>query len=272
MFSQRTITVGLIQMDCVLMDREQNLRRALQFLSELVGKAELVCLPELFTTGYNLDVMGTALYELAETIPGPTTEELCQKGRNYGMAIFANLVEKDQKVEGVLYDTSFLIDSRGELLGKYRKTHLYPKEHQFFRAGDRLSVFELDGIVVGSAICYEHAFPHIFSMLALQGARIVYIPSAVPVDYEYLLNLRTRARAQDNQMFTLAVNRVGRDGETTYCGLSKIVNPRGEVIAEASSTEEELLIAEIDLSLILKERQQEPIFRSMRPELYHFTS
>ncbi len=73
MFSQRTITVGLIQMDCVLMDREQNLRRALQFLSELVGKAELVCLPELFTTGYNLDVMGTALYELAETIPGPTT-------------------------------------------------------------------------------------------------------------------------------------------------------------------------------------------------------
>lgn len=71
-------------------------------------------------------------------------------------------------------------------------------------------------------------------------------------------------------MFTLAVNRVGRDGETTYCGLSKIVNPRGEVIAEASPTEEELLIVEIDLSMILKERQQEPVFRSMRPELYHF--
>jgi predicted amidohydrolase len=104
----------------------------------------------------------------------------------------------------------------------------------------------------------------------LQGARIVYIPSAVPIGYEYLLNLRTRARAQDNQIFTLAVNRVGRDGETTYCGLSKIVNPRGEVIAEASQIEEELLVAEIDLNMILKERKQEPVFRSMRPELYNY--
>jgi predicted amidohydrolase len=270
MFSKNTITVGLIQMECALMKKEHNLTRALQFLSELAGKAEIVCLPELFTTGYNLDVMGDALYDLAETIPGPTTEEIGKQGKEYGMAILGNLVEKDQEIEGVLYDTSFLIDSCGKFVGKYRKTHLYPKEHQYFRAGDRLSVFEIDGLIVGSAICYAHAFPQIFSVLALQGAQIVYIPSAVPIDYEYLLNLRTRARAQDNQIFTLAVNRVGRDGETTYCGLSKIVSPRGDIIAEASQTEEELLVAEIDLSMILKERKQEPIFRSMRPELYNF--
>jgi predicted amidohydrolase len=270
MFSEKTFTVGLIQMECALMEKEHNLHNALQFLSELAGKAEFVCLPELFTTGYNLDVMGEALYDLAEPIPGPTTEEICKKGKEYGMAIFGNLVERDQEVEGVLYDTSFLIDSRGKLVGKYRKSHLYPKEHQYFRAGDTLSVFESDGIIVGSAICYEHAFPQICTVLALQGAQLVYIPSAVPIDYEYLLNLRTRARAQDNQIFTLAVNRVGRDADVTYCGLSKIVNPRGEVIAEASQTDEELLVAEIDLSMILKERKQEPVFRSMRPELYNY--
>ena len=269
MFSKGTITVGIIQMDCVLMEKEQNLHNALQFLSELTGKTEWVCLPELFTTGYNLDVMGEALYELAEPIPGPTTDAICQKGKEYGMAILGNLVEKDREIEGVLYDTSFLIDSCGKFIGKYRKTHLYPKEHQYFRAGDTLPVFEINGVRIGIAICYEHAFPQIFTTLALQGAQIVYIPSAVPIGYEYLLNLRTRARAQDNQMFTLAVNRVGCDGETTYCGLSKVVNPRGDVIAEASQTEEDLLVAEIDLSMILKERKQEPVFRSMRPELYH---
>jgi predicted amidohydrolase len=119
------------------------------------------------------------------------------------------------------------------------------------------------------AICFEHAFPQIFTVLALQGAAVVFIPSAVPVGYEYLLNLRTRARAQDNQFFTVAVNRVGREGEVAYCGLSKAVNPKGEVIAEASHTEEELLVVELDLSLILEERKQEPVLRSQQPELYH---
>ncbi len=180
-------------MDCVLMDREQNLRKALQFLAELSGKAELVCLPELFTLPAITWMSWERLSTNWRNHSWSTTEALCQKEKSMGWRFFGNLVEKDQKVEGVLYDTSFLISSRGELLGKYRKAHLYPKEHLFFRAGDRLFVFDLDGVIVGSAICYEHAFP--FSMLALQGARIVYIPSAVPVDYEYLLNLRTRARA-----------------------------------------------------------------------------
>jgi predicted amidohydrolase len=151
------------------MEKEHNLHNALQFLSELAGKAEFVCLPELFTTGYNLDVMGDALYDLAEPIPGPITEEICKKGKEYGMTILGNLVERDREIEGVLYDTSFLIDSSGKIVGKYRKTHLYPKEHQYFRAGDTLSVFEIDGIIVGSAICYEHAFPQIFSVLLCKG-------------------------------------------------------------------------------------------------------
>ncbi len=87
--------------------------------------------------------------------------------------------------------------------------------------------------------------------------------------YEYLLNLRTRARAQDNQSFTVAVNRVGREGDVTYCGLSQVVNPRGEVIAQASDADEEVLVAELDFGLIPKERKQEPVLKNLRPELYH---
>jgi predicted amidohydrolase len=191
-----------------------------------------------------------------------------QKAKEQGLAILGTIVERDDALEGVLYDTTFLLDHQGRLVGKYRKTHLYPAEHRYFRAGDRLPVFDLGDLTVGVAICFEHAFPQIFTILALQGAEVVFIPSAVPMGYEYLLNLRTRARAQDNQSFTVAVNRVGREREVTYCGLSKVVSPRGEVIAEASHAEEELLVAELNLSLIPKERKQEPVLRSQRPELY----
>jgi predicted amidohydrolase len=90
----------------------------------------------------------------------------------------------------------------------------------------------------------------------------------VPVGYEYLLDLRTRARAQDNQIWVIAVNRVGSDGDVTFCGRSKVVNPRGEVAAEASDAEEQILVAEVDLSAILRERKQEPVLRTRRPDLY----
>jgi predicted amidohydrolase len=265
----RKIRSALIQMDCIIKNKERNLSKALGFLDELKSKADIVCFPELFTTGYNLDLIGDDFYELAEPIPGPTTELMGQKAKEYGLAILGTIVGRDNAKEGVLYDTTFLLDAKGQLVGKYRKSHLYPAEHRYFRAGDRLPVFDLGGLTVGVTICFEHAFPQIFTILALQGAEVVFTPSAVPVNYEYLLNLRTRARAQDNQFFTVAVNRVGREGDVTYCGLSKVVNPRGEVIAEASHTEEELLVAELDLSLILKERKQEPVLRSQRPELYH---
>jgi predicted amidohydrolase len=256
-------------MDSILKDKEANLQKATVSVAQLAGRADIVCFPEFFTTGYSLDLIGDTYYDLAETIPGPTTEQMGQTAREHGLAILGNIVERDSVTEGVLYDTTFLLDAEGQLVGTYRKSHLYPTEHRYFRAGNQLPVFNWHGLTLGMATCYDHAFPQIFNILALQGAQVVFIPSAVPVDYEYLLNLRTRARAQDNQYFTVAINRVGREGDVTYCGLSKVVNPRGEVLAEASHAEEELLVAELDLSLILRERKQEPVLRSRRPELYH---
>jgi predicted amidohydrolase len=262
------VSIGLVQMACVLKNKKVNLQKSISFLEQLEGKADIVCFPELFTTGYNLDLISGAFYDLAETIPGPTTELLGQSAIKYGVAILGNIVERDEVLEGVLYNTTFLLDAEGRLVGKYRKSHLFPTEHSYFRAGNRLPVFDLDGLTLGMATCFDHAFPQIFTILALQGAQVVFIPSVVPVGYEYLLNLRTRARAQDNQYFAVAINRVGHEGDVTYCGLSKVVNPRGEVLAEASNTGEELLMAELDLRQILKERKQEPVLRSQRPELY----
>jgi len=264
----KNLQVALVQMDCRIKDKEYNFNRTFNFLKKAEGKADIICFPEFFTTGYSLDLIGDDFYNLAETIPGETTKMLSRKAKEYRLAIVGGIVEKDDLKEGVLYDTAFIIDAEGNLVGKYRKFHLYPTEYRFFRPGDDLPTFDIGIAKIGVAICYDHAFPELFRLLSLKGAQIVFIPSAVPQGYEYLLNLRTRARAQDNQIFVAAVNRVGQEGKIRYCGLSKMVNPKGEVIAEALPDKEEILFVSIDLELILNERKQEPILRNLRKDLY----
>jgi predicted amidohydrolase len=268
----QTINVALIQMDCVLKDKDGNLTKANQFINQLDDRIDIVCFPEFFTTGYSLDLIGDDFYHLAESIPGPTTESMGQLAREKNLAVVGTIVEKDMQKKGVLYDTTFFLNADGHLLGKYRKSHLYPTEHRYFRNGDHLPVVDFGGFKAGAAICFDHAFPQVFSILAMQGAEIVFIPSVIPKGFEYLLELRTRARAQDNQFFTVGVNRVGQEGGITYCGNSLVADPRGEIVSRASSDKEEVLVAALDLGMILKERMQEPVLRSLRSELYRHSN
>jgi predicted amidohydrolase len=137
-----------------------------------------------------------------------------------------------------------------------------------FRPGSELPVFELAGLRIGIAICFEHAFPQIFTTLARRGAALVVNPSAVPMGFGHLQDLRTRARAQDNQIFVAAVNHVGKEGTVTYCGRSQVADPRGELVALAPDAAEAAIVAELDLAMIRQQRNQEPTFRALRPELY----
>lgn len=280
-------------MNSRLGDRETNLARAEELLRRVAGEAELACLPELFDIGYDFPFLAERAYDLAETLPvavagtepetvperpraadaegaasGSTIGRLRALASELELGIVTCVVERDPDVAGLLYDTAVLIDRNGDLRGKYRKSHLYPKEHQLFRPGDALPVFELDGLRVGIAICYELAFPQLAATLALQGAELILNPSAVPVGYGHLQEVRTRARAQDNQLFLVAVNHVGREGEALYCGESQVADPRGETLARASEEEPEAIVAELDLDLVLDQRRQEPVFRGSRPELY----
>lgn len=265
---KENVGVALVQLNCVVGDKPANLARTEAMLTDVAGRADIACLPEFFSTGYQLDALGDEVYELAEIIPGETTEALQEMAQRFNLALVAGIVERDPQVEGVLYDSAVLINRRGELVGQYRKTHLYPAEHRYFRPGDHLPVFELEGVRVGVAICFEHAFPHISSTLALRGAQVIFNPSAVPVGYAYLQNLRTRARAQDNQMFVAAVNHVGEEAGVTYCGGSQVADPRGDVVTKAPDDTEAAVVAQLPFDLILDQRKQEPIFRCLRPELY----
>lgn len=262
--------IALVQMNCRLGDPEANLRHADQLLERLEEPLHLACLPETCDVGYDLASLGERLFELAEPIPGPRLDQLAELARRHGCAIAAGVVERDARMHDVLYDTTVLLDRSGRLCGRYRKSHLYPDEHRFFRAGDELPVFDLDGLRVGVATCFELAFPPVFSTLARRGAKLIVNPSAVPVGYGYLQDVRTPARAQDNQVFVAAINHVGREGRAHYCGGSIVADPRGSVLVRASDEDEDVVAATLPLRLVSDQRRQEPVFRGFRPDLYEF--
>jgi predicted amidohydrolase len=257
--------VAVVQSQPVLGNVRANLASALAHIHALAGAADLVVFPELFATGYNLRKLDHR--HLAELVPdGATSRQLAAAASHSGVAVCGGLLETDGRL---VYDTVVVFDQYGNLAARYRKTHLHPTELSTFEPGNELSVVPIGpNLRLGIAICFEHAFPEIFTELALAGANLIAIPSAVPDGYAYLIELRTRARAQDNQVFVAAANLAGDDGETLWCGRSAIVDPRGELLAFAPSPVEVRLLAELDLGVVDQERRQEPLFGHRRPELY----
>jgi predicted amidohydrolase len=240
-----------------------NLAASERTIVQLAGTADVVVFPELFTTGYRREGMHHAA--LAEPIPdGPTIRKLAEAAARAELAVVGTILED---ADGEVYDTAVVIDREGRVAGRYRKSHLYPAEREFFAAGNSLEVVEAGGLQIGLAICFEHAFPEIFTELAIAGAELIAIPSAVPVGYEYLLELRTRARAQDNQLYVAAANLVGSDGVTNWCGRSMIVGPRGEMLASAGDGVD-VIVAALEDGAASAERDQEPALANRRPELY----
>lgn len=276
-----SVRVAAVQMNCRLGDKKANLDQAEALLADASDQgAEVGCLPELFDVGYDWAALKReGIFDLAELVPagpgdpaGPSVTRLGELAADQNLAIIAGLVERDVTAPGLLYDSVVVIDRHGEIQGRYRKSHLYPPEHRLFRSGDELPVFELDGLRIGVAICFEAAFPPIFSTLALRGAQVVFNPSAVPIGYGHLQDLRTRARAQDNQIFVVAANHVGTEGSATYCGRSQIADPKGDVLVTAPEDRPAAVSAELDLGVIQEQRLQEPALGGFRPELYRLHS
>lgn len=257
-----SVTVAVVATTPTLAAVDENLAAVDRALRAVSGAADLVILPELFATGYHLTDLD--LRAVAEPLDGPVVTELCRQARAHATALIGSVVEA---AGPVVYDTAVVVDRRGRLVGSYRKSHLHGSELDHFAAGDRLVVIELDGLRVGVAICVEHAYPEIFAELALQDAHLVAVPAAVRDGYGYLIDLRTRARAQDNQLFVATANFAGDDGHTAWCGGSAVVNPRGEVLATTAGAPGWAL-AELDLDQQLHQRRQEPILARRRPELY----
>ena len=280
----RKIKSGLIQMSLALTEGEGTideikqamLEKHLPFIDEAGEKGvQILCLQEIFNTPYFCPGQDAKWYASAETVPGPTTDLMSDYAKKYQMVIIVPVYEKDG--EGILYNTAAVIDADGKYLGKYRKHHIPQTggfwEKFFFKPGNLgYPVFQTKYAKVGVYICYDRHFPEGARALGLNGAEIVYNPSATTVGQsQNLWKLEQPAHAVANGYFMGCINRVGIEKPWNlgrFYGTSYFVNPMGEIFATASEDKDELLIADLDMDLITEIRSKWQFFRDRRPETY----
>ena len=280
----RIIKSGLIQMSLAKTEGEGTideikkamLEKHLPFIDEAGEKGvQILCFQEIFNTPYFCPGQDSKWYESAETVPGPTTDLMSEYAKKYQMVIIVPVYEKDGA--GILYNTAAVIDADGKYLGKYRKNHIPQTggfwEKYFFKPGNLgYPVFQTKYAKVGVYICYDRHFPEGARALGINGAEIVYNPSATTVGQsQYLWKLEQPSHAVANGYFMGCINRVGIEKPWNlgkFYGTSYFVNPLGEIFATASEDKDELLIAEFDLDLIDQVRSKWQFYRDRRPETY----
>ncbi len=280
----RIVKSGLIQMSVPKSEgdgtideiKEAIIQKHIPFIEDAGEQGvQILCLQEIFSTPYFCPGQDAKWYASAETIPGPIIERMQEFAKKYQMVMVVPIFEKEQA--GMLYNTAAVIDADGTYMGKYRKTHIPHTsgfwEKFFFRPGNLgYPVFETAYAKVGVYICYDRHFPEGARALGLNGAEIVYNPSATVKGLsQYLWKLEQPAHAVANGYFMGCINRVGIEkpwnlGE--FYGSSYFVDPRGQIVAIASEDNDELLVTEIDLELIEEVRATWQFFRDRRPEAY----
>ncbi|MBU0518506.1 acyltransferase [bacterium] len=281
----RIIKGGLIQVKCtedasapVAKIKKAMIDKHVALIEQAASQGvEVLCLQELFYGHYFCAEQEIKWYEFAERIPdGPTTRLMCELASKHKMVIIPPIYEED--MTGVYYNTAPVIDADGECLGIYRKAHLphcHPGfwEKFYFRPGNTgYPVFETKVGNVGVYICYDRHFPEGARILGLNGAEIVFNPSATVAGLsEHLWKLEQPAHAVANQYFVGAINRVGyedpwRTGE--FYGQSYFCDPRGKMLTVGSRDQDEIITAEMDLDLIKEVRNTWQFFRDRRPESY----
>lgn len=244
---------------------------------EEAGKkgVQILCLQEIFNGPYFCPSQDARWYDAAEAVPGPTINALVPYAKQYNMVMIIPVYERED--HGIYYNTAAVIDSDGSYLGKYRKKHIPHTsgfwEKYFFKPGDSsYPVFNTRYAKIGVYICYDRHFPEGARVYGLNGAEIVYNPSATVAGLsEYLWKLEQPAHAVANGYFMGCINRVGHEepwniGE--FYGSSYHVDPRGNIMNIASRDKDELVVSELDLDMIDEVRKIWQFYRDRRPETY----
>ena len=239
--------------------------------------AQIICLQEIFYGPYFCAEQTTRWYDSTEQVPaGPTTQLMMSLAKELGVAMVVPVYEVEE--EGIFYNTAAVIGRDGKYLGKYRKTHIPHVapgfwEKFYFRPGNLgYPVFDLGFCKIGVYLCYDRHFPEGARALGLNGADIVFNPSATVAGLsEYLWKLEQPAHAAANGYFVGAINRVGTEAPWNigeFFGQSYFCDPRGQIFAEASRDKDEVLTANLDLDQVAEVRKTWQFYRDRRPEMY----
>ena len=273
--------IGLVQ-QTVGDDLEKNLARAESAVREAAGRgAQLVCLQELFRTRYFPQIEDASLFDLAETVPGPTTERMSKLAADTGTVLVVPLFEK--RAAGLYHNSAVVFERDGTQLAHYRKMHV-PDDPMFyekfyFAPGDTgFHAIDSSAGRIGVLICWDQWFPEAARLLALDGAELLFYPTAIGyLDGETEAENQAmreswhtvqRGHAIANGTFVCAANRVGREGGVRFWGSSFVADPQGRVLAQASDSDEAVLVVECDLRRVETQRRGWPFLRDRRVDAY----
>lgn len=258
------LTISLAQIDIALSDPAANLQKAGEWVAEAKRRgSDVIVFPEMWTTGFDWKKLKSLAGWQEDVVS--SVANLAQKHNIWINGSMLTLNDLDQPT-----NTSIMFDPTGQSVGLYRKIHLFGlmDEDQYLAPGQSLTTVESPWGQSGLAICYDLRFAEMFRTYALNGVNMVYLPAEWP--HPRLAHWRTllRARAIENQMFMIGVNRVGHDEASHFFGHSAIIDPWGNAVVEAGESEI-LLTATIETDMVAEVRQKIPVFKDRRPDLYH---
>ncbi len=284
-----TFTIGLVQMSCSA-DKAANMAKAEAAIAEAAKRgAQIVCLPELFLGPYFCQKEDASLFDLAETIPGPSSERLAAAAKANNVVVIGSLFEK--RMPGVYHNTATVHDANGQFLGIYRKMHIPDDplyfEKYYFTPGDLgFKVFDTSRGKVGTLVCWDQWYPEAARLTALAGAEVIFYPTAIgwhPKEKaEYgeaqhgAWETSMRAHAIANGTYVAAANRIGHelppDGDTNggleFWGQSFAFDPFGRLLKRATHDKEEVIVVNCDRKLMEDVRRNWPFFRDRRIDAY----
>jgi len=262
------IIVSLVQMDVITAHPEKNLRKAEHAMVEAVRRhTDIVCFPEMWTTGFNW-----TYNVLASSDHHQYFGRVAALAKQHALWVTGSMLALD--AQGKLANAASLFSPDGYCVGTYHKTHLFSPLHEnkHLTPGDSTTIIDAPWGRTGFAICYDIRFPELFRTYALQGASIIFCPSAFPLPRLEHWKVLLRARAIENQIFVVGVNQVGfeqfKNTTLAYCGGSAIIDPWGRTLCESDQTNEGLITASIDMGEVSRVRADMPVMKDRRPDLY----
>jgi omega-amidase len=258
------LRIACLQMDIAFGDPDKNYQVAERLIDKAAKeKPDIIVLPELWTTGYDL----TRLEEIADKDASQTIEFLKSAAKKYKVDFVGGSVA-NQGETGV-QNTLLIITKEGQLVHQYSKLHLFKlmDEHLYLKEGVKKGLFELNNRQFAGVICYDIRFPEWIRAHMAKGAEALFVVSEWPAPRLSHWRSLLIARAIENQCFVIACNRSGNDPKNQFAGHSMIIDPWGEIISEAGEGEE-IVTAEIDLEIVKEIRKQIPVFEDRRPEFY----
>ena len=281
MASSRVVQLAMVQMSCST-DSKANVDKALERIAEAAkAGANIVCLQEVFNTQYPCQAEVHERFELAEEIPGPTSQRLQQAAKAHGVVVTCSIFER--RAHGLYHNTAVTFDTDGEMVGMYRKMHIPDDplyyEKFYFTPGDLgFTVAKTKYACLGVGVCWDQWYPEAARLFALAGAEILLYPTAIgwhPSEFEQYgatqhssWETSMRAHGIANGVFVGAANRVGLEGGLQFWGASFVCDPSGDIMKRASHDAEEIVIVECDLARINSTRTYWPFLRDRRIDAY----